>query len=216
MPQFAGNINKVGLAEVLRLLTGTKQTGQLVLKQGPDDGAIAMDQGILVHAETGPDNGMPAIFQIILWRDARFEFVEAPLEAKKSRELAGFETKVIIDGIARKIDELAALEQAVPSLDSVLLYMGSEALGDLKATPSELALLIMADGQRTVQQIAELGGVSPTEVARAFARFREVGALELVSEVVPANPEPPPLTVEPPPIPPSPEEPRYWRGQRIN
>lgn len=155
MPQFAGNINKVGLAEVLRLLSGTKQTGRLILKQREAEGALGLEEGKIVQAKAGEETGMPAIYQIILWREAQFAFEDGPLPENRARELAGFDTKVIVDGIAKKIDELAALEQAVPSLDSILLYMGSESLGGIKANPSELAMLIMADGQRTVQQIAD-------------------------------------------------------------
>jgi hypothetical protein len=148
MPQFAGNINKVGLAEVLRLLSGTKQTGRLLLTQGGAEGSLGLEEGKIVQAQTGEETGMPAIYQIILWREAQFAFADGPLPENIARELANFDTKVIVDGIAKKIDELAALEQAVPSLDSVLLYMGSESLGGTKANPSELAMLIMADGQR--------------------------------------------------------------------
>jgi DNA-binding Lrp family transcriptional regulator len=44
----------------------------------------------------------------------------------------------------------------------------------------------MADGHRTVREIAERTNLSPMEVARNLARFRLAGVLELVTP--PASP----------------------------
>jgi hypothetical protein len=221
MSQFAGNLNHISLAEVLRLLSGTKQTGLLKLRTETEQGHLALEGGVILHAITGTLVGAPALHQFIVWREADFEFVEQAIPPAAPRDLAVYEAKVLIDGIARKIDELAALQQAVPTFDSVLYYLGSEHIGELNATPSELGLLIKADGRRTVQQIAHESDTPPLEVARILAKFRLAGAVELVSQVIPVNPGDVGAaarvpTVEVPPPLPEPEEPIYWRGKRIN
>jgi hypothetical protein len=220
MSQFAGNFNNISLAEVLRLLSSTKQTGLLKLKTETEQGHLALESGWILHAITGTLVGAPALHQFILWREADFEFVEQAIPAAAPRDLAVYDPKVLIDGIARKIDELAALQQAVPTFDSVLYYLGSEHIGELSTTPSELGLLIKADGRRTVQQIAQESGTNPLEVARVLAKFRLAGAVELVGQVIPVNPGDtgvlPASPVEAPPPLPAAEEPIYWRGKRIN
>ncbi len=232
MPEFAGNFKTVNLAEVLRMLTMTRQTGILRLTMGLEQGFLGLEQGLIVSAVTGNTTGPQALFQFILWREADFIFKEQPLDPSIGRELASYDPAILIDGVAKKIDELAALQQAVPTLDSVLYFLGSESLGTTAATPSELGLLILADGKNTIEQIAAKAQMNPLEVARTMARFRLAGVVELVTQVVPANmplptaehadPIIPGLAPEgaPPPLP-SPAEGgegegvRYWRGRRI-
>ncbi|MEM1058505.1 MAG: DUF4388 domain-containing protein [Verrucomicrobiota bacterium] len=229
MPEFAGSFTTINLAEVMRMLSGTHQTGVLHLDLGTDHGTLSMESGQFLNAATGALTGAPALYQFILWREAEFRFDEEPIPPEANRELAQFDTQTLINGVAKKIDELAALQQAIPSLDSVLFYLGGESLGDVEATPSELGLLILADGKRTVSEIADKARLNPLEVARSLAKFRLAGALELVENVVPGNPEPgateaaPPPVPEPepdaapPPPPPTGSEPvRYWRGKRVN
>lgn len=234
MPEFAGNFKTINLAEVLRMLTMTKQTGILRMTMGLEQGFMGLDQGLILNALTGNVSGPQALYQFILWRDADFAFKEQPIEATAPRELASYDPAILIDGVAKKIDELAALQQAVPTLDSILYFLGSESLGTTSATPSELGLLLLADGKNTIEQIATKTQMNGLEVARIMARFRLAGVVELVTQVVPANtplPEPvhedpiipgvpEPIAPEPPPLP-SPshsgegEGVRYWRGKRI-
>lgn len=220
MPAFAGNLNTISLAEVLRLLVATKQTGLLKLTMGSEQGHLALENGQILHAIAGPLVGAPALYQFIVWRDANFEFAEQPIPPAAPRDLAAYDPQTLIDGVAKKIDELAALQQAVPTLDSVLYYIGGESLKNISATPSELALVILADGTRTVQQIADQAQQSPLEVARIMAKFRLAGVVDLVSQVIPgATPIknesgslPPPLSAAPSVD----DAPKFWRGKRIS
>lgn len=224
MPEFAGNFKNINLAEVLRMLTMTKQTGILRMTMGLEQGFMGLDQGLIINALTGMTSGPQALYQFILWREAEFTFKEQPLDASAPRELASYDPAVLIDGVAKKIDELAALQQAVPTLDSVLYFLGSESLGATPATPSELGLLLLADGKNTIDQIAAKAQMNPLEVARAMARFRLAGVVELVTQVVPANTPlpttPAPPAGGPPPLP-TPSEAgdgegaRYWRGKKV-
>lgn len=229
MPEFAGNFKTINLAEVLRMLTMTKQTGILRMTLGLEQGFMGLERGLIINALTGNVGGPQALYQFIIWHDADFVFKEQPLEASAPRELASYDPAILIDGVAKKIDELAALQQAVPTLDSVLYFLGSESLGTTSATPSELGLLLLADGKNTVEQIASRVQMNALEVARIMARFRLAGVVELVTQVVPANtplpvsePDPViPAASAPPPLP-SPahggegEGVRYWRGKRID
>jgi hypothetical protein len=175
------------LTEILRAVVEAGQTGYLKMKEGQREGFVAIENGNILHAAAGPANGLPALFQFVSWRDAQMEFNERPIPADLPRDLVVYDSKLLITGIAFKVEEQALLQQALPSLDAVLLYIGSEGLSSLEVTSVDLSLLSLADGHRTVREMAEKASLSPMEVARNLARFRLAGVLELIPPPAPSK-----------------------------
>jgi len=189
MPLLSGTFATSNLTEILRVIVNAKQTGYLKMKEGEQEGYLAVENGIILHARAGSDTGLHALFQFVGWREARFDFHERPMAADLSRDLAVYDPQVLITGVAFKVDELTLLHEAIPSLDAVLCYAGGEGLGSVEVTSADLGLLVLADGHRTVREIAERVNLSPMEVARTMARFRLAGVLEMaVPPVAPAKP----------------------------
>jgi len=184
MPVFSGSFATASLAEVLRMLVNTKQSGYLNIRYKDQEGFLVVENGILIYAKTGAYAGLHALFQFVVWREAEFDFQEKSLETGLSRELSVYDPQVLVTGVATKVDELAALQQAIPSVDSILYYVGGEALNTVEATPADLGLLILADGNRSVREIAERAKLNSLEVMRSLARFRLAGVLELVTQKV--------------------------------
>ncbi len=162
------------------MLVNGSQTGYLKIREGEQEGFLAMENGTIVNARIGATVALHALFQFVGWREASFDFHERPLPVDLSRDLAVYEPQVLIEGVAFKEDELNLLQQAIPPFDSMPHYTGGESLGSVEATPADLGLLSLADGHRTVQEIAEMVNLSPLEIARTLARFRLAGVLELV------------------------------------
>ena len=189
MPQLSGSLASANLTSVLRNIVSVKPTGYLKLKEGALDGCIAVENGVILSARCGTDTGLHALFQFVSWREARYEFHERPMPADLARDLAVYDPEVLITGVGFKVDELSLLYEAIPSFDSVLSYVGGEALGSLEVTSADLGLLAQADGHRSVRQIAERVQLSPLEAARNLARFRLAGVLELVPPPAP-HPKP--------------------------
>ncbi len=150
------------------------------MREGPQEGCLIVENGIILHARAGTATGLHALFQFVSWREGTFEFHERPIPAELVRDLAVYDPEVLITGIAFKVDEQELLYEAIPSLDSILSYVGGEALGTLDVTSADLGLLALADGHRTVREIAERAGLSSAEAMRNLARFRLAGVLELV------------------------------------
>ena len=192
MPLLSGTFATSNLTEILRVIVNAKQTGYLKIKEGEQEGCLAVENGIILHARAGSDTGLHALFQFVGWREARFDFHERPMPAAFPRDLAVYDPQVLITGVAYKVDEQTLLHEAVPSLDSVLSYMGGEGLASIEVTSADLGLLILADGRRTVREIAERVNLNPVEVARNLARFRLAGVLELA-----APPAPPAKSTKP-------------------
>jgi len=114
MPVISGTLNTSNLTEILRALVGTQQTGYLKIKEGEQEGFLAVEKGTIVHARTGPYTALHALFEFVGWRDARFEFHERPMSAELSRDLAVYDPQVLIAGVAAKVEEMAA-QKAPPS-----------------------------------------------------------------------------------------------------
>jgi hypothetical protein len=179
MPLLSGTFTTSNLTEILRIIVDAKQTGYLKMKEGEQEGCLAVENGIILHARAGSDKGLQALFQFVAWREARFEFHERSMPADLVRDLAVYDPQVLITGVAFKVDEQTLLQQATPALDSVPCYLGGEGPASIEVTSADLGLLILADGRRTVREIAERLNASPMEVARNLARFRLAGVLEL-------------------------------------
>ena len=92
--------------EFLRVIVNAKQTGYLKIKEGEQEGCLAVENGIILHARAGSDTGLPALFQFVGWREARFDFHERPMPADLSRDLAVYDPQVLIAGVAFKVEEL--------------------------------------------------------------------------------------------------------------
>ena len=184
MPVFPGSFSTSNLVEILQTLVNTKQTGYLKMKEGDREGFVAIENGVIVNARNGSDTALPALFQFVSWREATFDFHERPIPPDLSRDLAVYDAQVLITGVAFKVDEITVLQQATPGLDAVLYYAGGAALGSLEVTAADLGLLSLADGHRTVREIAEKAMLNAPEVARNLARFRLLGVLEEVTPKV--------------------------------
>jgi len=184
MPPLSGTFAKTNLTEILRVVAQAKQTGYLKIMEGEQEGCLAVENGIILHARAGSDTGLHALFQFVGWREGRFEFHEGPVAGELSRDLAGYDPQVLITGVAFKVDELNLLHDAIPSSDAVLCYVGGERPNSVEVTPADLVLLDLADGHRTVREIAERINGNPVEVARSLARFRLAGMLELAGAPV--------------------------------
>jgi len=161
------------------VIVNTKQTGYLKVKDGDQEGCLAIENGIILSARAGKATGLPALFQFVGWREAKYDFLERAMPADLSRDLAVYDPGVLITGIAFKIDEANLLHEAIPPLDAVLCYIGGEGLGSVEVTPADLGLLALADGRRTVREMAQRLNLNPSDVARNLARFRLAGVLEM-------------------------------------
>ena len=181
MPLLSGTFANSNLTEILRIVVDAKQTGYLKLRDGTLEGCLAVENGIFLNARAGSATGLTALFQFVGWREAKFEFHERPLPADLLRDLAVYDPEVLITGIAFKVDEQNLLHEAIPSLDDVLLYIDGDAPASIEVSPADLTLLLLADGRRTVRVIAQKANLSPTEVARHFARFHLAGVLKLIA-----------------------------------
>jgi len=181
MSAFSGSLKTLNLSQVLQKLVDGRKTGFLRFKESEKEGFIALENGVILNALTGPYTALHALFQFVQWRGAQIDFSEKSIPADFVRDLAVYDPQVLVSGVAYKEEELAILQGAIPSIDAVPHYVGAESIEAVETTPADRGLLLMADGHHSVREIAEKVKLSPFEVARIMARFRLIGALELVT-----------------------------------
>ncbi len=200
---FSGNFNTVDLAEVVQLLSASAQSGVLLVRQGNRDSAVGLQLGQLVDARSGEAIGLDALALIASSLEGEFTFQVGAVSAGQT--LAAYPTDQLIEGLRREIADQRAHLDAMPEADSVIRYISGGASAGLHATPEELGLLLLADGRRTVRDIAATAGKPLAEAQWVLARFRIAGLLEDVARQGPP----------PPPPPPPGDQPQFWRGRRI-
>ncbi|MEJ0000145.1 MAG: DUF4388 domain-containing protein [Verrucomicrobiota bacterium] len=180
MPSSPGLFAPSNLTEILRKIVDVKQTGYLKITEGSQDGCIAVENGVILHARAGTATGLPALFAFVAWREAKFDFQERAMRPDIPRDLAVYDPQVLLTGVAFKVDEQNLLHDAIPPVDAVVRYVGGDGLASVEVSPADLKMLSLADGRRTVGEIAERSGSSPLETARQLARFRMAGVLAVV------------------------------------
>jgi len=172
--------SSTNLNEILKNIVEVRQSGYLKVKEGENEGCIAVENGVILHAHAGSATGLPALFQFVGWREATFEFQERPLRVDIGRDLAVYDPQILLTGVAFKIEEQNLLMASIPGVDEVVRYIGGEGLAAVEVSPADLKMLSLADGRRTVREIGERSGLGAMETARQLARFRMAGVLEVV------------------------------------
>ncbi len=90
------------LTEILRRLVHAKKTGLLTIQEAEREGALAVENGMIVSAATSSSSGIHALFQFVTWKQAHFEFHEHSLTPDVPRDLAVYDPELLIAGIAAK------------------------------------------------------------------------------------------------------------------
>jgi hypothetical protein len=240
---FSGSFSTLNFAEVANLLSGSAQTGALRITQQLPLGSVYFWQGQLVHAENGSLTGLDALGALASYFSADFNFdADVP---PPGQTLVAYSTKDLIENIRQQIEEVGAMAAAMPGASDVVKYIPGKSVSGLHGTPTELALLLLANGTRTVSDVAREAQMDVEAVRFAFARFKRAGVLDSFPTGAPpasvfaaaprpapvapaappsaapaARPSAPPVPSAPPPAAPAPDAngttPVYWRGRRIN
>ena len=111
---FAGNLALMALPDLLQMMAVNRSTGILELTREAMTGRIYANDGKLVYAVLGPVECEKAIFRLLAWKDADFEFrPEAFDPSRFERTISMTLEAVLMEGF-RQIDELEKLGPEIP------------------------------------------------------------------------------------------------------
>lgn len=105
MPILRGALANNGFLSILNGLIAGKRTGYLKIRQGDQQGMLAVENGTIMDAEAGSYTGLHALFDFVGWREADFSFQEKSLPAESSRDLAVYDAQMLLAGISSKAAE---------------------------------------------------------------------------------------------------------------
>jgi hypothetical protein len=176
MPEMlGGDLARVPLADVLRLLMSGRQTGRLDLSDGVSSGAVYVESGNVTHAVSGPLIGESAVFSLMAWQEGNFSFF--PNQSAPEASISTPSDQLLEEG-SRVAARWAEIMRVLPGLDAVLRLSPAGSADAVSLEPLEWQVLAQVDGVRDVAEIAEALGRAEFDVATVLVRLVKSGLLE--------------------------------------
>jgi len=155
--------------------------------------AILMERGFLQKKEW--DSVLvreveEAVYHPFRWTSGRYRFVPQPSVDLAEGKIGPLPAEnVLMEGI-RRVDEWPMILEKVPST-AMVFKVGSRAgrLNPKQIEPSEVKMLDLVDGKRTVQELVDASGLGEFEAMRGLASLVGAGAITSIGPV----PAPPPI-----------------------
>jgi len=137
----------------------------------------------IVHAEVEDFQGEEAFYKLAFWKAGKFQFQVGEEPDKRTINASG--TNLLIEA-TRRLDEWNMFSSKIPSFDVTPYRVPlAEDSGSIRLTRNDWGILRLADGQRSIQQIAESLGIDSFEAGRVVFGLLTVGAISLEPEPEP-------------------------------
>ena len=176
MPEMlVGDLGRVPLPDVLRLLIGSRQTGRLDLSDGVSSGAVYLESGNLVHAVNGAQTGETAVFSLMAWQEGSFSFV--PNQPAPEASISTPAVQLLEEG-SIMAGKWAEIRKVIPDTDTVFRLSAGGSTSAVSLEPQEWQVLAHVDGVRDVAEIAEALGRDEFDVSTVLVRLVTGGLLE--------------------------------------
>ncbi|MGH2746589.1 MAG: DUF4388 domain-containing protein [Actinomycetota bacterium] len=134
-----------------------------------------------------------AVFDLLRWELGDFEWEpEATFEIEVPLSVS---VENLIMEASRRLDELEVIKRKIPSAEVVLRMAPKPPEGavEINITPEEWRVLVLVDGNRTIEEIAEMVGWDEFQAMRSFYGLVSAGLVEVGA----AATEEPAATAEP-------------------
>jgi CheY-like chemotaxis protein len=175
---LSGSLEEKSFPEAFQLAMAYGKSGTLVLKDGDRNARVFLNDGVVVHAESGPLSGEDAFYDLALWNRGHFSYIVGEASPQQSIRKSG--TSLLMEA-TRRMDEWNLISSKVPSFDVVPHRVAASA-ETLRLTRVDWKVASLVDGQKTIRQIASEMGTDVYEVGRAVFGLITVGALSFESD----------------------------------
>lgn len=179
-----GELSNLKLFDVLKNLLVEKKSGMLVVK-GKEAGEIYLEAGNIVHAKAGPLSGEEAFLSIMAWRMGKSIF--RPDLVSKERTISLPAEDLLLRWSYRK-QEWEEIREIVPSPNAIFRLSLQQNPGEMNIRTDEWNVLALANGVRTVSEIAEaIVGWDEFKTSKMICQLVEAGLLERGEEQLPVR-----------------------------
>jgi hypothetical protein len=160
--ELQGSIRQFSLPDIVQFLSAAQKTGklELVLAGSNETASIFFEDGVVSHAETRESEGEEAFYEVMRWRDGRFEF--APDEKSDKQSVRRHGAVLLMEG-ARRSDEWGVLSEEISDMSLIpefVLPDESQAGKQITLNTSEWMVLAKIDGERSLKDLARDSGLS--------------------------------------------------------
>ena len=162
-----GSLSSINLADIIQLVSNSKQTGRFILTRPSGQKAhIYLKNGEIVHAEVDDFQGEDAIFTLISWADGEFNFEEGgsvDIPQTVQRPI----TSLLMEA-ARRIDEWKLLHKKIGSIDSIPEFNEVDRQERRKISLSTLEWMVVSkiDGKKSINEISKASGINIYDASR--------------------------------------------------
>ncbi len=171
----AGLVDDDALADAAEQVMAdtSRGLGRALVDSGKVDALVARD----LASEQASD----AVFELLRWPDGEFAFVMD--EADPDDVGAATPVEDVVAEANRRLAAWQALEDRVPSLDSVVSVVASP-VAEPAFSREEWSLLALVNGSRTVSELVALAGTGEFVVVAALADLADRGLVQVGATAV--------------------------------
>ena len=167
----SGSLADLQFAEAMQLILTYGKTGVMHLIDGSSTARVYVMEGQqVVHAEVEDLRGEEAFYKLAFWKAGKFRFQVG--EEPENRTITASGTNLLIEA-TRRLDEWNMFSSKIPSFDVT---------ASIRLTRKDWGILRLADGQRSITQIAESLSIDSFEAGRLVFGLLTVGAISLEPE----------------------------------
>ncbi len=148
-----GSLSELSLPDVIQLVTVSGKTGAFHLKRGDEEGRIFLKEGQITDAGVGNLRGEHAVYEMAIWSEG--EFVFTPGETSDEVSVHRSNANLMMEA-ARRLDEWRVLSRRIPSLELIPFFQPREGRDQVTLSPQEWILVTNIDGERSIEEIANL------------------------------------------------------------
>jgi hypothetical protein len=158
-----GSLSELSLPDVIQLVSVSGKTGAFHLDRDGEEGQIFLKDGQIVDALVGNLRGEHAVYEMAIWSTGDFTF--NPGEASAEVTVHRSNANLMMEA-ARRLDEWRVLSRRIPSLDLIPFFSPREGQDQVTLSPQEWILVTRVDGQRSIEEIANLLRWSAFDVSK--------------------------------------------------
>jgi Tfp pilus assembly protein PilZ len=175
---IAGSITELGIDGLLQMFVRGNSPGTLLLRHGDHEASLALEGGVLRHAQIGSVTGVKALMRLLRWSEGTFEFharldPDLPNDAPLPVEAALLEA-------ARQLDELARIDpREFPPTATIRRDDSANSAGESLTKVEEAVLDLAGAGSFSVQRVIDLIPEGDAEIYAAMRTLLDHGLVRL-------------------------------------
>lgn len=173
---FQGSLKELPLPDIIQLVSVSGKTGVFVLTRSDQEGEIFLQDGEMVHSVVGGLKGEESVYELAIWQEG--EFVFKPGVMSDERTIRKSNTNLLMEA-ARRIDEWQVLSKRIPSTRMVPMFTNQGSSTSVSFTPHEWVVIRKIDERRSIEELANVLGMSAFEVCKVLYGLVTAGLIEL-------------------------------------